>query len=64
MITPKFKVVTSNAIERFEERLNEFVESLDRDDMVVDIKFSTCRTGGDGIEYSALIQYQKTESWT
>lgn len=61
--TPKFKVVTSNSMERFEERLNAFIDSLDRDDIVVDVKFTTCRMSESTLEYTALVQYQKTESW-
>lgn len=63
MSTPRFKLVTSNDIERFEQRLNDFVEQLDRDEMVVDVKFSTTAYGS-GVEYSALVQTQKTESWS
>lgn len=63
MSTPRFKLVTSNDIERFEERLNAYVEQLDRDEMVVDVKFTTAPYGS-GVEYSALVQTQKTESWS
>ncbi|CAN5798750.1 hypothetical protein BH23DEI1_BH23DEI1_02530 [soil metagenome] len=63
MITPKFKVVTSTAFDRFEERLNEFIESLDRDEVVVEVSFQTCAVG-ESVEYSALVQYQKAEAWS
>ncbi len=63
MSVSRFKVVTSNSLERFEERLNEYLESLDRDEMVVDVKFSTVALEST-IEFSALVQTQKTESWT
>lgn len=63
MSIPRFKVVTSNSIDRFEERLNAYLEQLDRDEMVVDVKFATAALG-TSVEFSALIQTQKTESWT
>ncbi|MBW7916437.1 MAG: hypothetical protein H3C53_07150 [Trueperaceae bacterium] len=57
-----FKLITSNSVEHFERRLNEFVEGLSRDDVVVDVKFSTA-TYGTGVEFSALVQYQTTSDW-
>ena len=63
MSIPRFKVVTSNSIDRFEERLNAYLDQLDRDEMVVDVKFATAALG-TSVEFSALIQTQKTESWT
>ena len=63
MSIPRFKVVTSNSLELFEERLNAYLEQLDRDEMVVDVKFSTAALE-TSIEFSALVQTQKTESWT
>lgn len=61
-MTPKFKLISSNSLELFEERLNRFVDSLSADDIIVDIKFSTTALASS-IEYSALVHYQKTESW-
>ena len=46
----------------FEERLNAFIASLARDDVIVDIKFSTCQISA-GVDYSALVHYQQTEAW-
>lgn len=63
MSIPRFKVVTSNSLELFEERLNAYLEQLDRDEMVVDVKFTTAALE-TSIEFSALVQTQKTESWT
>ncbi len=57
-----FKLVTSNSVEHFERRLNEFVAGLDRNDVVVDVKFSTA-TYGEGVEFSALVHYQTTSEW-
>jgi hypothetical protein len=58
----KFKLISSNNFELFESRLNEFIESLDRDDVVVDVKFSTTALNTT-VEFSALVHYQATESW-
>jgi hypothetical protein len=60
---PRFKLVTSNSIDRFEERLAAYLEQLDRDEMVVDVKFATAAIGTT-VEFSALVQTQKTESWS
>lgn len=59
---PKFKLVSSNNFDLFEERLNDFVAALDRDDVIVDVKFSTTALEMT-IEYSALVHYQRTERW-
>lgn len=63
MSIPRFKVVTSNSLDLFEERLNAYLDQLDRDEMVVDVKFTTAALESS-IEFSALVQTQKTESWT
>lgn len=59
---PKFKLISSNNFELFESRLNEFIASLDRDDVIVDVKFATAALSST-IEWSALVHYQHTESW-
>ncbi|HKI56162.1 MAG TPA: hypothetical protein VKB31_03345 [Trueperaceae bacterium] len=59
---PKFKLISSNNFELFEERLNDFVASLDRDDVIVDVKFSTASLDMT-VEYSALVHFQHTEEW-
>jgi hypothetical protein len=61
-MTPKFKLITSNSLDLFEERLNGFTDNLAADDMIVDIKFSTTALHTT-VEYSALVQYQQTETW-
>ena len=58
----KFKLISSNNFELFENRLNDFIGSLDRDDVVVDVKFATAALNTT-IEFSALVHYQQTESW-
>ncbi len=59
MITPKFKVISSNSIERFEERLEEFIDQMDRDEVIVDVAFQTCALE-HSVEFSALVRYEKT----
>ena len=63
MSIPRFKVITSNSLELFEERLAAYLDQLDRDDMVVDVKFTTAALA-TSIEFTALVQTQKTESWS
>jgi hypothetical protein len=58
----KLKLIGSNDPDLFERRLNDFLASLDKDDLVVDVKFSTTAVGA-GLEYSALIHYQATDAW-
>jgi hypothetical protein len=55
---PRFKLITSNSLELFEERINGYVEQLDRDETVVDVQFSTVGLG-ETIEYTALLLIQK-----
>ena len=59
----KFKLVSSNSYDLFEERLNEFITSLPANTLIVDIKFSTAALS-TSVEYSALVHYQHTESWS
>jgi len=61
-MSTKFKLISSNSYDLFEERLNEFVASLSPNDLIIDIKFSTTALSSS-VEYSALLHYQKTESW-
>ena len=63
MSIPRFKVITSNSLDLFEERLAAYLDQLDRDEMVVDVKFATAALGTT-VEFSALVQTQKTESWS
>ena len=60
---PKFKLISSNNYELFESRLNEFIQSLDRDTVIVDVKFATSALETT-VEFSALVHYQETESWS
>lgn len=61
-VDPRFKLISSNVHELFEQRLNDFVDSLDRDAIIVDVGFSTT-SHGTSVEYSALIHYQETTAW-
>lgn len=58
----KFKLVSSNSPELFEQRLNDVISSLDRNDIIVDVKFATTALAV-GIEYSAVVHYQTTDDW-
>ena len=54
----RFKLITSNSLELFEERINGYIEQLDRDESVADVQFSTVSLG-ETIEYTALVRIQK-----
>lgn len=58
MDLPRFKVITSNSLDLFQERLDAYLQQLDRDETVVDVKFSTVALG-ETIEFSVLVQTQK-----
>jgi hypothetical protein len=60
-MNPKFKLISSNNFDLFEERLNEFVESLPAE-VLVEIKFATTALNTT-VEYSALVQYQQAAAW-
>ncbi len=59
---PRFKLISGANHELFEQRLADFVAAMDRDAIIVDVKFSTA-TYGSGVEYSALVHYQTTDAW-
>jgi hypothetical protein len=61
-MSPRFKLISSNNFDLFEERLNEFAESLPMNNVIVDIKFATAALHTT-VEYSALVQYQQAEGW-
>lgn len=61
-MTPQFKLISSNRLELFEERLSDFVATLSPDDVIVDIKFTTTALT-TSVEYSALVHYQQTQRW-
>lgn len=57
-----FKVISSHDPQLLEQRLNDFIATLDEDDLLVEVSFSTAASVG-GVEYSALVQYKRTEGW-
>ena len=57
------KLVTANDAGLFEERLARTLSGLARDDVIVDVAFSTCEVAG-GVSFSALLHVQTTESWS
>jgi hypothetical protein len=61
-MSPRFKLISSNNFDLFEERLNEFVESLPLDNVIVDVKFSTTALHTT-VEFTALVHYQQAQSW-
>lgn len=64
MESVRFKLVTANEVELFEQRMNAFVDSLDRGDLIVEVEFATTPLATGGLEFSALVRYQGTESWS
>lgn len=60
----RFKLITANEVELFERRMNSFVDSLDRGDLIVDVEFTTTPLPAGGLEFSALIRFQHTENWS
>lgn len=58
----EMKLVTANDETLFQERLARALGRLSRDDVVVDVKFSTCEVGGS-LSFSALLHVQTAESW-
>ncbi len=58
----KLKLITSNSVERFEERVADFLALLEADDVIVDMKFSTTAVN-NSVEFSVLIHYTRTEKW-
>ncbi|MDA0700600.1 MAG: hypothetical protein O3A02_05290 [bacterium] len=62
MNLPRPELVTSNSLELFEERLSGYVEQLDRNGVVEDVKFATASLG-ETLD-TALVQMQATGAWT
>ncbi len=61
-MSARFKVISSNRLELFEERLGDFGASLSAAEVIVDIKFTTASLETN-VLYSALVHYQTTEGW-
>ncbi|HEX7002886.1 MAG TPA: hypothetical protein VF168_01705 [Trueperaceae bacterium] len=60
----RFKLINASEVDLFEQRLHAFIDSLDRSAVVVEVKYSSTPLTGGGVEYSALVHYQQTESWS
>lgn len=56
------KLVTANDESLFQERLARTLGRLSRDDVIVDVAFSTCEVAGT-LTFSALVHVQTAESW-
>lgn len=57
----RFKVITGNDQDIFQERLNRFVEELPENVVLVDVKFSVAE--GPSPLFAALVQYKEVEVW-
>ena len=60
----RFKLINASEADLFEGRLHAFIDSLDRSAVIVDVKYGSAPLAGGGVEYSALVHYQQTESWS
>lgn len=58
MDLPRFKLISSNSIDLFQERLDAYLAQLDRDEVVVNVEFSTVALR-ETVEFSALVQTRK-----
>ncbi|PZA05873.1 MULTISPECIES: hypothetical protein [unclassified Meiothermus] len=58
----RFRVITANDPDIFQERLNRFIEELAEDTVLVDVKFTTSAQGNQAL-YTALVQYKIVETW-
>ncbi len=59
----QMKLVTANDPALFDERMERTLRNLPNDAVIAEIAFSTCAVG-DGVQYSALVHLQTTESWS
>lgn len=57
----RFKVITGNDPDIFQERLNRFVQDLPENVVLVDVKFAV--TEGSSPLFAALVQYKEVEAW-
>lgn len=60
----RFKLISASDAELFERRLHGFIDSLDRSAVVVDVTYDSAPLANGGVEYSALVHYQQTETWS
>ncbi|MFZ8812348.1 MAG: hypothetical protein ACO2OU_00375 [Thermus aquaticus] len=57
----RFRVITGNDPDIFQERLNRFAESLPEDVVLVEVKFAVA--DGPSPLFAALVHYKEVEAW-
>ncbi|WP_018110606.1 hypothetical protein [Thermus igniterrae] len=57
----RFKVITANDPDIFQERLNRFVEDLPENTVLVEVRFAVAE--GSAPLFAALVQYKEVEAW-
>lgn len=57
----RFKVITANDPDIFQERLNRFVEDLPENTVLVEVRFAVAE--GSSPLFAALVQYKEVEAW-
>ncbi len=57
----RFKVITGNDPDIFQERLNRFVENLPENTVLVEVRFAVSE--GPSPLFAALVHYKEVEEW-
>ncbi|TBH20560.1 hypothetical protein [Thermus thermamylovorans] len=57
----RFRVITANDPDIFQERLDRFVQDLPEDVVLVEVKFSVAE--GPPPLFAALVQYKEVQAW-
>lgn len=57
----RFKVITANDPDIFQERLNRFVEDLPENTVLVEVRFAVAESASP--LFAALVQYKEVEAW-
>lgn len=57
----RFKVITANDPDVFQERLDRFVQGLPEEVVLVEVKFSVAE--GSPPLFAALVQYKEVQAW-
>lgn len=57
----RFRLITANDPDIFQERLNRFVESLPENTVLVEVRFAVSE--GPSPLFAALVQYKEVEAW-
>jgi len=58
----RLKLIAAADPDMFQNRLDRLLESLPKETLIVDIKFSTANSGSQ-TTYAALVQYKAAEEW-